>query len=121
MYLLSEEIRLEGKKNLSALDLAEVEYQSRHFLGGCAGSISETMQEIAEGCRLINDTLKNLFFLGLERQSCDFGVPILQILKFRTSSIARNLLTPIAYWAGILVKFLYFTPSNLQTFAMVPI
>lgn len=120
MYLLPEEIRLKGEKNLSALDFAEVEYQCRDFLGRCAGSISEAMQEIAEGSRLINDALKNFFFLGLERQSCDLRVPILQILKLGTSSIARNLLTPIADWTGVLVKFLHFTPSNLQTFAMVP-
>jgi hypothetical protein len=78
--LLSEEVRLEGQENLGSFDFAKVEYQSGHFLGGCAGSICEAMKEIAKGRCLVDDALQNFFLFRLERQSCDLRVPILKIL-----------------------------------------
>jgi hypothetical protein len=120
MNLLSEEVGLECQENLGALNLAQVEYQSGHLFRCCAGSIGETMQEIAESSRLVDNAFENFFLFRLEGQSCDFRVPILEILQLGASSIAGNLLSPIADWASVLVKLLNFAARNLQTFAMIP-
>jgi hypothetical protein len=67
MNFLPEKVCLKGEKNFSTFDFAQVEYQGRDFLGCSASSIREAMQEIAERSSLVDNTLENLFFLGLER------------------------------------------------------
>jgi hypothetical protein len=67
MDFLPEEICLKGEKNFGAFNFAQVENQGGHFLSCSASSISEAMQEVTERSSLVDDALKNLFFLRLER------------------------------------------------------
>ena len=80
VQLLAQEVRLLGKQYIRALDFAQVEDQRGHFLGSRAGSIRKALEEVAERGCLIDDTVQDLFLVGLERQTRDLGLPLEEIL-----------------------------------------
>lgn len=118
--LLPEQIRLIRQKNLGSLNLTQIEDQGRDFFSSSARSIGKPLQEIAERCRLVQDTLKDLLLIRLEREARYLGLPLEEIFKFWASSISGDLLSPIADRTSVFVALLDFAPSNFQAFAMVP-
>ena len=76
MDLLSEEVGFVCQQDLRTFYLSEIEYQCGDLLGSGACSVGETMKKISKPNCLIDDIVQGLFLIGLERQACDFGLPV---------------------------------------------
>lgn len=76
MDLLSEEVGFVRQQDLRAFYLSEIEYQCGNLLSRGACGVGEAMEEVSETNCLINDVVQGLFLIRLERQACDFGLPV---------------------------------------------
>jgi hypothetical protein len=117
---LTQEIGLVSKKNVGSFNLSKVETKCSYFIRRDCQGVDVWANVIPEGLSGLYDTCESFFFLGLERKILQLILPSNELFKLRTSSISRNLQTPITDRASVLVVFLDLTASDLETFSMVP-
>jgi hypothetical protein len=117
---LAQEIGLVGEKNVGTFNLSKVETQCSYFIRRDCQRVDVWANVVPEGLSGLYDAREGFFFLGLERKIVQFILPSNELFKLRTSSISRNLQTPVADRASVLVIFLDLTASDLETFSMVP-
>ena len=120
MELLTEEVGLMRKQNLSAFDLAKIEALGGDFFRCDHHWIGVGLHELFELLAGGDDLLERVLFLRLERKCGDLHLPVLQIFQLRTRRITRDLHPPVTDGAGVFVIFLELTASNLQAFTVVP-
>lgn len=121
MECLPEEISLIGQENFSSFNLSKIEALGLDFLCGCHYRIAERGNMRSEILRIVDDFLKDFFFIRLEGQVRNFILPRLQILKLRSSSVSRNFDSPVTDRTCIFLVILDFTSRDLQTFTMIPV
>lgn len=120
MEFLTQKIGLVSKKNVGAFDLSKVEAERGHLVRRNCQRVDVWTNVIPEGLSGLYNACEGFFFLRLKRQILQFVLPSNELFKFRTSSIARNLQTPVTYGASVLIVFLDLAASDLETFSVVP-
>jgi len=117
---LTQEVGLVSKENIGAFDLSEVEAKRSHLVRRDCQRIDIRSDVISEGLGSLDDARESLLFFGLERQAFQLVLPRNEFLELWASSISRNLQTPVADRASVLVVFLDLSTSDLQALSVVP-
>lgn len=79
-----------------------------------------TREEVSELTSLVDNKRQVVRLVGLEWEAGDLIVKSFQIFKPWTRRISRDLNTPVADGASVLVVFFDLTASDLKTLVVVP-